>query len=406
MEKSTGNNLPRIKASNQAAVRETIYKFGPISRMEMAKKLNLTFPTITTNVSEMMREGIIEEKEAEVVGGGRGRRTMNVDYIPSSRLFMGIEMRRHASYATIVDLRGNTIGKKSRSVFHDDYMGAMEEACSAATELLEECSLSWENIAGMGFSLPGIVDQEKGILEIHPRFKWKGIDVRSDVRKATGYQGPLTVLNNTCARVYGTSLFSPSAFAGADYAAYMYVGSGIKCPLVFSLKDHFGHIVGEGEVGHMVMNPLGPECACGNHGCLESYASDSALERNAHLAMERGESEILSAMGRDHYVTVEDIIEAKNMGDKVSGELMARAIEYLSLALANVNNFVKPDCVVVVSKLFCDEGNRRLLEEDIRRNLSWNSILDYKLSFIDYKKEDGARGAGAAAIRDYLLSTG
>ncbi|MGN1164190.1 MAG: ROK family protein, partial [Candidatus Ornithospirochaeta sp.] len=394
----------RIKASNQAAVRETIYKFGPISRMEMAKKLNLTFPTITTNVAEMLHEGILEEKEAEALIGGRGRRTMNVDYIPSSRIFMGMEMRRHASYATIIDLRGNTIGRKSRNVFHDDYRGAMEEPCSLSKELLKENNLSWNDICGMGFCLPGIVDQEKGVLEIHPRFKWKGINVRDDVREATGYQGPLCVLNNTCARVYGTSLFSPSAFSGADYVAYMYVGSGIKCPLVFSLKDHFGYIVGEGEVGHMVMNPSGPECTCGNHGCLESYASDSAIERNAHLAVERGESEILKSMGEDHYIAVEDIIKAKNMGDQVSRSLIDRAIEYLSLALANVNNFVKPDCVVVVSRLFCDEENRRLLEDDIRRNLSWNSILDYKLSFIDYKKEDGARGAGAAAIRDFLLS--
>ena len=109
MASKIGNNLPRIKVSNQSAIRETIYKFGPISRTDIANRLNLTFPTITTNINLMINEGLLEEKDSESIPGSRGRKTMLVDYVPSSRLFLGVEMRRHASYATIVDLRGRTL---------------------------------------------------------------------------------------------------------------------------------------------------------------------------------------------------------------------------------------------------------------------------------------------------------
>ena len=402
MASKIGNNLPRIKVSNQSAIRETIYKFGPISRTDIANRLNLTFPTITTNINLMISEGLLEEKDSESIPGSRGRKTMLVDYVPSSRLFLGVEMRRHASYATIVDLRGRTLAYSYRKVFHDSYEGSMKEALDTALTMMDEKGYSWNDLSGFGFCLPGIVDAEKGILDIHPRFKWKELNVKEDVERATGCTVPITVLNNTCARVYGASLFNCEVFKGADYAAYMCVGSGIKCPLVFSLRDTFGTIVGEGEVGHMVMDPDGPVCRCGNHGCLESYASDSSLIDSAYRAIERGESTILEEMSKTRRITVDDIVTAEAMGDDFSLSLVTKAVKYLSLAIANANNFVKPDCTVVESRLFKIERNRKMLEEYVRSNLSWSSILEYDLSFVDYREEGGARGAAAAAIRDNL----
>lgn len=401
MAGTIGNNLPRIKVSNQSAIREVVYKFGPISRMDISQRLNLTFPTITTNINLMIAEGLMEESDKEN-SGGRGRKTMLVDFNPSSRLFLGVEMRRHASYAVIVDLRGNTISYKKRSVFHDGYEESLSEACSLALEMMEESSITWSMLSGFGLCLPGIVDPENGVLEIHPRFKWKEKNVREDVKRRTGTPLDVTVVNNTCARVYGASLFEHTVFKGADHAAYMYVGTGIKCPLVFSLRNHFGQIVGEGEVGHMVMNPQGPQCACGNHGCLESYASESAIVSAATKAAEEGRSELLKSLYMDHSLTFDDILYAEEQGDKETLEIVGKAVEYLSLAIANINNFVKPECVVVDCRLFVLEENRRMLEEDVKRNLSWSNLLDYDLSYIESKEDSGARGAAAAAIRDNL----
>ena len=105
MSEIKGNNLPRIKVTNQALIREAIYKFGPISRLDISKRLDLTFPTITTNISLMLEDGLLIEESDGSPSSGRGRKTMLVDINPSSRLFMGVEMRRHASYAVIVDLK-------------------------------------------------------------------------------------------------------------------------------------------------------------------------------------------------------------------------------------------------------------------------------------------------------------
>ena len=64
MQLEQGGNLPRVKVSNQAAILKTIYHLGPIKRSEIARRLELTLPTITTNVNGMMAQGIVRETDA------------------------------------------------------------------------------------------------------------------------------------------------------------------------------------------------------------------------------------------------------------------------------------------------------------------------------------------------------
>ena len=92
MENSIGNNLPRVKVQNQFSIKEIVYKFGPISRIEIAERLGLTLPTITTSVSSMIKNGLLKEVEQDHSVKSLGRRTMLVDINENSRRFMGIEI--------------------------------------------------------------------------------------------------------------------------------------------------------------------------------------------------------------------------------------------------------------------------------------------------------------------------
>ena len=94
MQFEPGANPTRVKAANQAAILKTIYHLGPIKRSEIARRLELTLPTITTNVNSMMARGIVRE-----TGDGRrdrrlvGRKAHPVDIVPESRHFIGIELQ-------------------------------------------------------------------------------------------------------------------------------------------------------------------------------------------------------------------------------------------------------------------------------------------------------------------------
>ena len=109
MENSIGNNLPRVKVQNQFSIKEIVYKFGPISRIEIADRLGLTLPTITTSVSSMIKNGLLKEVEQDHSVKSLGRRTMLVDINENSRRFMGIEIRGGLSSASISMFRSSVL---------------------------------------------------------------------------------------------------------------------------------------------------------------------------------------------------------------------------------------------------------------------------------------------------------
>ena len=90
MDNSIGNNLPRVKIQNQFSIKEMVYMFGPISRIEVAERLGLTLPTITTSVSSMIKKGLFKEVEQENVTKSLGRRTMLVDIDENYKKVMGV----------------------------------------------------------------------------------------------------------------------------------------------------------------------------------------------------------------------------------------------------------------------------------------------------------------------------
>lgn len=403
MDNSIGNNLPRVKVQNQFAIKEIVYKFGPISRIEIAERLGLTLPTITTSVSMMIKNGLLKEVQQDHSKKSLGRRTMLVDINEKSRRFMGIEIRGTVRNGVIVDARGNVSVSLRDERPLTDYSSSMESAVSLAADLLKESGLSWADIDGVGLTIPGIVNKEEGKLVIHPGYKWKDKNIKADFSSLSGYQGTVSVENNTIARAFALVMFNSRVLENADSLAYMFISAGVGCPLLNSVRAHFGHVTGDGEVGHMVMNPYGPKCDCGNTGCLEAYSSERIIIKNGEVEAKKGNSlflsELLEANG---FLTIYDINEGKKKGDKVSSSIISEAIKYLGIAIANIDNFVRPECVAIEGKLFDDEENRRELLEVIHSSLYNETLSDHRFVFIPTDEYSGAKGAATVAIRSNL----
>lgn len=403
MDMSIGNNLPRVKVQNQYAIKEIVYKFGPISRIEIAERLGLTLPTITTSVSTMIKNGLLKEVELSSDIKTLGRRTMLVDINENSRRFLGIEIRGFARSAVIIDTRGRVLASLRDERHVMDYMDAITSASSLAVQVVRKAGLDFPAIDGIGLTSPGIIDNHKGMLVIHPGYKWTSREMVADFVRLSGYQGETNLENNTIARAFGFSMFEGNVLGGVDSMAYMFISTGIGCPLLNNVKSHFGIVAGDGEVGHMVMNPEGPVCACGNRGCLESYTSESAIISKAMDAVKKGRSSIMAVLANQgHDLSVEDVLKASEKGDKEAHAIISDAIRYLGLAIANIENFVRPECMIIECKLFDNEQNRESLLATIHANLYRAAFSDLRVYFKKSDEFSGAKGAAATALKRNL----
>lgn len=400
--KAKGNNLPRIKITNQFLIREMIYRKGPISRIEVAEDLGLTLPTITTNVSMMIDKGLLREVPSPVRTRSLGRHTMLVEMVPESRKYLGVEIRGTLRRAVLVDLKGNVIASASDDTMYPDYEKALKNAVELVRSIFAKKGIGPRNIEAIGLCTPGLVDPQSGLLVIHPGYQWEQKSIGEDFATDLGFKGPVYIENNAIARAFALSLFNPGKLKDASSFAYMYVSAGIACPLLNDARRHFGVVAGEGEVGHMVMNPDGPECACGNHGCLETYSSEVTILRKAKEAVENGRAPILAELAGPDNPTMEQVLEAQKQGDAAVAAIIEEAVRYLGLAIANIDNFVKPECVAIECRLFDNLDNRELLMKEINRNLYRRTYNDYRFTFMKGDELSGARGAAAVAIKNDL----
>ena len=399
MQLEQGGNLPRVKVSNQAAILKTIYHLGPIKRSEIARRLGLTLPTITTNVNGMMAQGIVRETDAGRPEEGLiGRKAHLVDIVPESRHFIGIELQGARRTACLLDYRGKPLYTCEDREDCPEYEENIRRSAGMVSEALASCALTLDRFPGIGVCTPGLVNNEQGILEIRPTNRWRKKDVRGDIAARTGYTGPISVENNVCARAYGAQLFQREVLEGTRTFAYLFIHQGIGCPLVVNTASTFGSVVGAGEAGHMVMVPGGLECSCGNHGCLEAYASDRAVLSGCARSLDQGRAPVLRQLLGEETLSMEHVLTAQEQGDADVAEVVDRAVYILGLAVANINNFACPGKMLIDGKLFCRQENRDRLLKVVEENLWGAASAGAEFVFVKPEALSGAMGAAAMAI--------
>ncbi len=399
MQFEQGANPSRVKAGNQAAILKTIYLCGPIKRSEVARRLGLTLPTITTNINSMMARGIVRETGSErSITHFAGRKAHLVDIVPESRHFAGVEIQGMRRTVCLLDYRGKVLYQKEHTGEEREYGKNIALTCGMVDRALSACGLRPEEIAGIGVCLPGLVDTQQGVLEVRPSYSWTHKNIRADMASRMNYPGPIYVENNACARAYGAQLFRREDLGDAQTFAYLFLNQGIACPLVLNTAIDFGSVVGAGEVGHMVMVPNGEPCSCGNRGCLEAYASDTAVLRSCAQAIERGEAPVLRRLRGEGPLSMEQVLAAQEAGEEAVAQIVGQAVHILGVAVANINNFACPSLMLIEGRLFSRPENWEHLLEVVRLNLCGVIRRGTRFLFVEPDPFSGAAGAAAMAI--------
>lgn len=201
-------------------------------------------------------------------------------------------------------------------------------------------------VCGVGVAVAGIVDREGGVVMKSPNIpKLNGVNMAAEIKKR--FRTCVAVENDANAAACGEKL----AGAGRDFRSFVMItlGTGIGGGIV--IDDKLLPVAAE--LGHMSVNADGPQCPCGNVGCLELYASATAIIGNAVAALEKGKSSILkdSYNGNFYKITAEDIYKAALEGDSLSRSILRDAGKSLGVGIASIVNLFSPEAVVLTGGL-------------------------------------------------------
>lgn len=215
-------------------------------------------------------------------------------------------------------------------------------------ELVETLSAAADGeVAGTGVACAGLVDGRTGKVWYAPNLPWRDLDLGQEVGRRVGRT--VLVENDASAAAWGEYRYG--AGRDCDDMVLATVGTGVGGGCIIGdrlLRGAFG--IG-GEIGHVTLDPRGPRCGCGNDGCLEAFASGTALERRAREVLASGVPQAAAlrerCRGDVEALTGQDVTELAQQGDPACVELLAELGTHLGHGLASVCAVLDPSLVVV-----------------------------------------------------------
>lgn len=361
-----------VKRRNRSNTLRCILTCEHISQMELSQRLSLSWPTVLQNVKELSELGLIQEAGSYESTGGRKAKA----YAPvrDAKLALGLDITRNHVSVVLVDLSGQVVRsvRKTRPFSLDN--GYAQGLGELAEQFVEEHKAQ-DRLLGVGVSLPGIVEEEEGVLR-HSHIL--GIQ---DV--PTGFFSryipyPCRFINDAnaagLAEVYGT----PDA---GDFV-YLSLSNSVGGAILNSGALYTGNHLRAGEFGHNTLIPGGRRCYCGKEGCLDAYCSARVLADYTQGKLA-------------------DFFDHLRAGDPRLEQVWKEYLQYLAVAVNNLH--MSFDCDVIVGGYvgaFLEEFGgplRTLLEErnTFRRDASY-------LRFCRYKLEAAAVGAALVQVEEFI----
>jgi predicted NBD/HSP70 family sugar kinase len=393
-----GTNLLMVRDFNQQVVLETIRGASGVSRTEIAHDTGLTAQTISNIVRRLLDEGLVVESGKKSSARG-GKPKVNLEINPDAGYALGAQIDRDEIALVLLNLGGQPL----RRVRHAMPAGqAPEEVvhllAKSAKELIQEAGGVDRKMLGLGVASPGPLDPENGVLYEPPGFKnWEEVPIKQMLQERTGY--PVLVDNDAMAAAVGERWVGKAR--GTDNYAFVYNGWGLGAGLFLEGHVYRGATGTAGEFGHTSLDPNGPECECGNRGCLIRYCSPreiiSAVERRLHA----GESSSLrySWLKKPGQLDLATIRAAAIAGDQVAAEELAASGRMLGRAIVGMVNLLDLQMVVLGGKALGEAAYiyRREVEEALRKIL-YPERREVRVELSGAGEDSGAVGAASVVL--------
>ena len=260
-------------------------------------------------------------------------------------LAIGVDLGGTKILTVVADKEGAVCGEDLRQTLAPEgpdaviarIVESIREACKAA-HILPSDTL------GVGISSPGPVNPKEGIVTDAPNLPgWHNIQITKLVSEAVGL--PAILENDANAAAYGECRFG--AAKSLRHVVYVTLGTGIGGGLIIDGEIYEGASGAAGEVGHLVVLPNGPDCNCGNRGCVEALSAGPAITREAAAAVAAGEAPKLAELTGSTAPEAEIVLEAARLGDPGAREVLYRAGYYLGLGLTGLLNVFDPQALIL-----------------------------------------------------------
>jgi len=331
--KHIGKNQTSIKAENTSSILRTVHGTNDISRADLVRLTGLTAPTVSRIVSFLVEQGVVTESPGASVGVGR--KPVVLHFNGRSRYIVAIDFSWAHVRTALMDLGSGILDNTERTI---DPKGSIKTEFERVLETVQELLNRHRGIKiiGVGFSAPGLINSEAGVVISVPNFpSIRNLQVRQLLQTRFGF--PTFVINDANAEAVAEKFFGQ----GRDTSDFVLVhlGYGIGAGIIVGGRLYTGNFGVSGEIGHTSVDRRhGKWCDCGNRGCVELYAGLRGILEDAS-----------TQVGRQ--LSFAELQQLGAEGDaKVLGVLKEKG-ELIGYTVVNLVNLLAPQRIIVTGQV-------------------------------------------------------
>jgi len=373
-------DLTKAQAARSSTIRDINRQFvlnyirdrETISRADIARGTELQRSTVSTIVEELKAEGLIEEIGAGASTGGR--RPTLIRLRAAGAMAVGVDITPTVTTVVTSDLVGRVLAREEvENSPRPDEMAA--RVVGRVREVAARDRLG--ALAGVGVSLPGLVDTGTGRAVYIPFFRWRDWAIAEEIERATGLKA--SVDNDANAAALAELWFGRPEVSGSRDFIIVLVAEGIGTGIVFDGQIYRGERGAAGEFGHMIVGQGGPvACSCGNHDCWEAFASEGAAV--ARYLKNAGVKE-----GEPPRACFGEVVERALGGEQAAIDALTETAHYLGIGVSNLIVGLSPEAVVVCGHItrawpIIAPSLEETIQRSIRRGLPSARIVASTLS--------------------------
>ncbi len=386
-------NDPESKTSalKREILRLCIIK-GGYSIADLSKDTNTSVPTVTKFIGELMDDGFIQDLGKQGTAGGRRPSIYGLN--PEAGYFIGVDISRQHFHIAIADFSGEL--KK----FIQDIEFVLEASadsfrtlCALIKDSVVAAGIEWEKVMGVGVSLSGRVNPEKGYSLTY--FVSEDLPLRSFLEQELGT--PVTIENDSRAMTFGEYLASSKN--REENMLFINLSWGLGMGMILKGHLYYGKSGFSGEIGHFPLLDNDKICRCGKVGCLETGASGSALHDMIVEKLAEGKISSMSKIyAQNKDVTLDEILKAVEEEDVLAIEGIEEVGKTLGRGIAGLINIFNPGLVVIGGRLIVGRDYLLFPIKTAVNKYSLNRVSsDTTIRFSELDRK-------AASIGDCLLS--
>lgn len=376
-----------MKRLNRSAILKLLRGEGPLSRSELARRLELSPSTVTRIVGQLIEQGLVFE--TDTVDSATGRKPTLLEFNYKAGAVVGVDVGGHNAVGVVADLRGDILFRKDVPIGSgNDKSDNLESVLSLIGDLLDNRGAFPEKIRGISVGVPSIVQGREGIVLWAPALGWRNLHLKALLEDRFGL--PSFVENDVNLAALGESQFGCAR--GLKNLVAIFIGTGIGAGLILNGDLYRGQDGAAGEVGYLLPTPADLGQTYDQFGCFESLSSGPGIAQRAQAALAAGEESVLADVD---LLTAKEVFQAARNGDPLAIEVIEDTVDYLAQAVANVAALLNPEMIVLGGGV---ARSGKLLLEPIKGRIQGTIPIAPEIVLSELGGEAVALGAVALAI--------